>query len=369
MRLASPNYQAAFAISCGLMVSTAALARQNAPQNQPAPQPPQPAAQPAVKTPEDAQSLTGLPAVLRDAEAAHATVSTDLARSFLDAASHLKQITARTIYRDSGTKTWLTEKQRATLPEAARGGLQPRPCDEQFYYTTKYGSPIAYVRAIDLVAQAGFHSEQGAAALKGKKVLDFGYGGIGQLQLMALQGASAVGVDVDPLLPVLYSLPEDQGPLGSAGGSVTLVDGKWPTDAAIKAKVGQGYDLIISKNTLKKGYIHPRREADKRMLIDLGVSDDAFITALYESLAPGGMAIIYNLCPAPAPDDKPYIPWADGQCPFPREALEKAGFTVHAFDQVDDAAIRTLARALTWEAQGMKVDSDLFAWYTIIQRP
>ena len=78
------------------------------------------------------------------------------------------------------------------------------------------------------------------------------------------------------------------------------------------------YDLVLSKNTLKRGYIHPERPTEDRKLIKLGVDDRAFVQAVYDMLEPGGLFLIYNLCPAQAPPDQPYIPWADGRCPFDR---------------------------------------------------
>jgi hypothetical protein len=192
---------------------------------------------------------------------------------------------------------------------------------------------------------------------------------------LALLGADAVGVDVDPLLPALYSLPEDQGSVrgrdGKIAGGVTLVDGRWPGDDKARKAVGSGFDLILSKNTLKNGYVHPERPVDKRMLLDLGVSEEAFVKALYDSLKPGGHVMIYNISPAPAPPDKPYIPWADGRCPFPREMLIKAGFDVLKYDVDDSKAVREMARAFGWDKGegGMDLENDLFAHYTLLRQP
>ena len=45
---------------------------------------------------------------------------------------------------------------------------------------------------------------------------------------------------------------------------------------ATTAAVGGDYDLIISKNTLKKGYVHPERPVEPRRLLNLGVDDADF---------------------------------------------------------------------------------------------
>ncbi|MFX8836756.1 hypothetical protein ABTM80_19485, partial [Acinetobacter baumannii] len=64
-----------------------------------------------------------------------------------------------------------------------------------------------------------------------------------------------------------------------------------------------------------------------------------------------------------------------GTCPFPREALERAGFEVIAFDANDDAPARQMAEALGWTkpnddgSPGMDAERDLFGRYTIARRP
>jgi hypothetical protein len=93
---------------------------------------------------------------------------------------------------------------------------------------------------------------------------------------------------------------------------------------------------------------------------------------MFRVLAPGGFALIYNLCPAPAAAGKPYLPWADGRCPFPREMLEAQGFRVLEFDRDDSPAARAMGHALAWDAPdngGMDLANDLFATYTLLQRP
>jgi hypothetical protein len=183
--------------------------------------------------------------------------------------------------------------------------------------------------------------------------------------MLALAGMEITGVDVDPSLPKIY-----EGAAGRLGpGSIKLLDGRFPAETNLVEQAGIGYDLFLSKNTLKRGYIHPARQpASPRHRIELGVPDEVFLKAVAQMLKPQGYFVIYNFCPAHAPEDKPYIPWADGECPFTKQQLELAGFEVLAFDVVDDKAARELAKALGWDAQGMQLESDLFAWYTIAKR-
>jgi hypothetical protein len=135
--------------------------------------------------------------------------------------------------------------------------------------------------------------------------------------------------------------------------------------------VGAGYQLFISKNTLKNGYIHPAEPVNPRMLVHLGVDDSTYVRTLFRILAPGGRAMIYNLSPAPSPPGQPYKPWADGRCPFAETLWKSAGFRVIAFDRDDSPAARRMGHALGWD-QGtspMDLEKDLFATYTLVEKP
>jgi hypothetical protein len=297
-----------------------------------------------------------------EAKALSPLVRTSLARDFLAAVPKLPHIEPRTVYRDSArTRAW-TEREAAALPDSTRSKLVPRTLDEAFYYDTRYGTPLAYVRALEILG------EHGVTSVKGKKLADFGCGTLGQLRLLAELGANTVGIDVDPLLPALYSEPGDQGAIGL--GSVKLATGQWPATSEMVAAVGAGCDIFLSKNTLKNGYIHPAETVDPRMLVHLGVSDSAYVAALARTVRKGGRVLIYNLCPAPAAAGKPYIPWADGRCPFPRAAWEAAGFKVVGFDVDDGPAARAMGHALGWDQgeSGMKLDRDLFATWSLFVR-
>ncbi len=232
--------------------------------------------------------------------------------------------------------------------------------DEAIYYSSRYGSPLAYARALDLAVGAGFKADRGS------RIFDFGYGSIGHLNMLALLGHECVGVDIAPLLKIMYA--GSNGPVGK--GSVKVLDGLFPKDLDLVVNVGVDYDLVISKNVLKQGYIHPSRDVpDPRMVIDLGVDDASFLARIAAMLKPNGLFVIYNFCPAKASADKPYIPWAEGESPFTRGAFQLAGFEILHFDVVDDLDARRLGHALGWDADGgMKLETDLFAWYTIVRR-
>jgi hypothetical protein len=167
----------------------------------------------------------------------------------------------------------------------------------------------------------------------------------------------------------MYRDTTDQGPCGAAGGSVKLVSDFWPSEAGAKEAVGGGYDLITSKNTLKMGYIHPSQPIELNQKVDIRVDDGAYVKALFDALKPGGLVVIYNISPAPAKPGENFKPWAEGTTPFARETWESAGFKVLAFDQVDDDAAIAFFKALGYPTTDKEGAKDLFAHYTIAQRP
>jgi hypothetical protein len=258
------------------------------------------------------------------------------------------------------TKKWMStlDQLPPVEPRTIVYKEKERMLDESMFYSGRYGSPLSYARAIDLAVSSGFEGEAGS------RVFDFGYGSIGHLRMMALADLHVTGVDVEPLLQLMYR--DATGPLGR--GSVQLLDGRFPKEKELVEKAGNGYSMVISKNVLKRGYIHPSREvSDPRWVIDLGVSDAEFLNQIAKMLNPSGLFMIYNFCPAKAPADKTYIPWSEGESPFTREDFEKAGFNVLEFDVVDDGEARKFAKALGWD-QSMDLETELFAWYTIVQK-
>ena len=78
--------------------------------------------------------------------------------------------------------------------------------------------------------------------------------------------------------------------------------------------------------------------------------------------------LIYNISPPPNTPDRPYIPWADGRCPFDRKLLEQLGFTVLAYDVDDTDTIRIMGRELGWDKNDGGLEK-YFARYTLLQKP
>ncbi|HRK21008.1 MAG TPA: hypothetical protein PLX06_04340 [Fimbriimonadaceae bacterium] len=308
-------------------------------------------------------SAQGGPVVDRlkaEAAALGSLAETPLAKAYLGAVNTLPEPQPRTIWQDPESKRFFADE------KSAPAGSKAVEHDATFYYYTRYGSPLAYVRAIDLIGKLGIDSFQN------RRVADFGYGGIGPLRLIANLGGHGVGIDIDSRLKALYSRREDTDKImtRTTQGRITLVEGFFPSDPKTVREVGTGYDIFLSKNTLKRGYVHPEKEVDKRMLVDLGVTDLEFCQRVHELLKPKGLFVIYNLSPAQNPPDKPYIPWADGRCPFSRTDLERAGFEILSYDVVDDGTARQMGRHLGWD-KGLTQEAyekDLFAHYTIARR-
>ncbi len=335
---------------------------------------------PSSATPDAPRATTTSPTVRRlinEASALMPLAQSDLAKRFLTATESLPAVAPRTVYVNEMTREYYSPREFADLPEATRIKLNKTELDDYRYYYTKYGSPLAFFRALDIATSLGM------ADVSGKRILDFGYGSIGHLRLLASLGANMTGVDPDSYLDALYSDAGDQGSVPPAAGhgrgifggrgSITLAHGYYPKEAAMVTRVGQGYDIIFSKNTLKRGYLKPERKADKRQLIDLGVSDEVFLKTLVNALNPGGKIVIYNLYPTPSGPKEVYKPYADGRSPFTREQYEKAGLKVLAFEAEDNIAIRKIARALKWDKneKGETIDNpdtNLFAMYTVLER-
>jgi hypothetical protein len=300
--------------------------------------------------------------IRKDARAYAPLAKSPLVAEFLAAADDLPAVPTRRLWHDADKKRYWTDADASHLAQADRRTLTSQAADEELYYVDRYGTPMAYARPLELLGLA-------RDALVGKRVIDFGFGAPGHLRILASLGARVTGIDVDPLSRALYTAPGDQGPIhGRLGqdGDMRLLFGAFPADPAIVEAVGGGYDLFLSKNVLKRGYIHPERYAPPSHLIVLGVDDEAFVRRLHAVLVPGGKVLIYNFTPPLAPPDKPYIPWADGRCPFAREVWENAGFRVIDFDRDDTPAAKAMGHVFEWDKEDD--GGELYATYTLAER-
>lgn len=366
-------------VACSLLVGVAMAQHEAPPKQPPAPAEKAPApktddspSKPIPSTMVTDPNISSMELLRRDASRLMETIKSPSVRQYLFNTNYAPMVEQpRVVYYNKTTGEAFSPDDFGNISDVRRKEFTPLTLDEKFYYHTRYGSPHAYARALDLLCLAA--SPDGNCFGPDKRLLDFGNGGIVHLRLLAVMGMRAVGVDVDPLLRAFFREPEDSGKIvGSEEnvlGFLQLEYGHWPADEALKQSIGGGFDFIISKNTLKKGYIHPEKPVDPKTQVVLGVSDEVFVGELFRTLKPGGLVMIYNICPAQSKET--YIPWADGKNPFPRELWEKAGFQILNFDTEDREGVKVMAHALGWDKgeSPMDLENDLFAWYTIARRP
>jgi len=299
----------------------------------------------------------------REAAAMRSELRAPFAQRFLDATAALPAVRTRRVFHDRDKSHWYTEAQAAALSADERAALGTLEVDEERWYDADVSSPLDYARPLDIVSAAGLELGPGA------RVLDFGYGSIGHLRMLASLGLDLTGVEVQVRLLSLYAEPGDTGSIpgfqGAPAGRIRLLNGFFPSE--LVPEVGAGYRLAIAKNVLKKGYIHPDRPVPERRLIHLRVDDATFLRSFHKLLAPGGMFLVFNICAALTPPDQPLAPMTDCRSPFTREQWKAAGFEVRAFDEKDTDAMRRIYSAI--ESDDGQIDLDTFyVLYTLVQR-
>lgn len=291
----------------------------------------------------DAGTPQTLPELRRLAKQLEPEIASPWVKQWLVNVNELKPVTS---------STWFCSKDKKTCAEKNPGDFTERTIDDDFVYA-RISDPLGYARAFELIAETGFTPA-------GKKVLDFGYGNLGQLLMLAPLGVEAHGVEIDPLLPIAGKK------VSPKKGRVVLHHGYFASDEKLVKEVGGGYDLWISKNTLKRGYVHPAEPPDAKAQIDLGLDDPRFLSLVFSELKSGGLFVIYNIA---APKPGPYKPMADGQSPFSKDALVAAGFEVVSFDADDSPKAKAMAAKLEWATDWPDVQETLVATITIARRP
>ncbi|HEY3174253.1 MAG TPA: hypothetical protein VGK94_00680 [Candidatus Polarisedimenticolia bacterium] len=94
-------------------------------------------------------------AIRDEARALAPLARSELVRQFLGATSALAAVSPRRLWHDEGKTRYYTEAEDAKLPEDRRGALIEESFDEEYYYTTRYGTPLAYARPLDILAESG----------------------------------------------------------------------------------------------------------------------------------------------------------------------------------------------------------------------
>lgn len=257
---------------------------------------------------------------------------------------------------------WANEYLDAT---ARLTGLAPRrmgaeSIDEVGYYYAGGDSPAFFARLLDLFGDGETRH------LVGRRFLELSYTAIAPLRILAHAGSLAVGVSASPRLRALYSFPGDQGDVPLFGraelGRVTLVHGQFPSEPGSVQATGSGYDAVVVKNLLKRGFVHPTDAAPPGTQVNLGVSDEEYLDSLFKLLRPGGRLLVYNLCPPPSPPGQPYKPEADCRNPFSQAKWQGAGFRVRDYDRNDTPVAQSFSQVLG-------LPSEIYATYTLVERP
>jgi hypothetical protein len=141
-----------------------------------------------------------------EAAAMGALVQSSLAKEFLGGFQCLPAVaTPRVAYYNKDTRDAVTETAAKGMQEEQLAGYVKRDLDERYFYMTRYGTPVAFTRPMEILGRAGVKH------VDGLKLVDFGFGSIGQLRAMAALGADAVGIEVDVLLKAMYSDAGDTG--------------------------------------------------------------------------------------------------------------------------------------------------------------
>jgi hypothetical protein len=305
-------------------------------------------------------SNNAVAALVKDANAVAPLAQQQTAREFLSAAQGLEPQPTRSVFSHATTRRTVTPIEYNAMAANEREGFERKDYDDTFYYATHYGSPVAYLRAVEI---AGAH---GIATLEAARILDIGYGAIGGVRLLAGAGAHVSAIDVDSLLPALYREASDQGSVKAIqgrSGSIKLFNGVYAGNTTLTKLIGNHFNVIVSKNTMKRGFMKPA--ASRKAYVSFEASDEVLLDTLYDTLAPGGLLVIYNIT-GPYDASKPAT---DGRSPFSREQFIRANLMVLAFDASDDAGVRAMGNALGWPAQMGDLDKNLFALYTVVQRP
>ena len=295
----------------------------------------------------------------QDATALQEIYTSEQARQMLNEVEHLPVMEPRTIHVAVRPNRGYTQSQYEALSEEEREGLQAYEVDAAKYYSTFYGTPLVYARVPELLRT--FAPE---FSFSDARIMDLGYGQLGQLRLWAQMGADVVGVEVDPILSAMYDGCAAVGNIENAG-SVALVEGAWPNDDTCRKQVGGGYDLIVSRNLLKKGYVKPEKlNPQFPVPVAWGMSDTEAVQHFYDALAPGGIVLIESLGPKPDPEK----PWSDIANPWERAAWEQVGFEVLAHDTDESKFARAQGMALGWDER-MDLENGLYAVYSIYRKP
>ena len=300
--------------------------------------------------------------LLDDADDLREIYQSPQAQIMLDQVEHLPVCDPVTVHAAWRPNRGYTAEQYALLDESDREGLRQLDLEPADQYATFYGSPLVYARILDLL-----HTHAPGFTVHDAKIMDLGYGQLGQLRLWAQMGADVTGVEIDPILTAIFTNSKAVGDIDhnqKTPGSITLVEGSWPNDETTRKQAGDRYDLLVSRNLLKRGYVKPAQlNPNFPPPVGWEMTDAEMLKHVHDLLVPGGIVVIESL--GPKPDLQ--IPWSDISNPWPEQAWIDAGFEVLAHDQDESDYARIMGATLGWDDQ-MNLETDLFGVYSVYRK-
>lgn len=295
----------------------------------------------------------------RDAAALRGVVTSPLAGQMLDAVASLPVLPGRTVFLNWDALRVIEEPAFEQLTAQAQKGFEKAELASEDYYQTLYGSPLVYTRLLDILAKHAPH----IVTLQGQRIVELGFGQLGQGMLWTQMGAEVVALDTDGFIHNLIGNVVDNLRARKVKVPV-LLNCHWPQNAECRQTVGQRYSLLVARNLLKKGYVKPAK-LDPRYPepVGWGLSDAAVLSHIHDALVPGGIVLIYSIGNARDPEK----PMTMIENPWPANAWEAAGFDVLAHD-VDESEIAcNFGQALGW-GQRAELAKDLFGVYSVYRR-
>jgi hypothetical protein len=279
--------------------------------------------------------------------------ASEAANEFLAAVDSLPAIPTRTLYVNEAERKWFTKKGYDALPRNVQSSFRSIQVNEERYYVGTQQTPLIHARMLDIANLYGHSTMSGARAM------DYGNSAIGAARLMAASGGSVFAVYTDPKLAALYQTSGDTGAItgmNSRQGNLTVVTGDFPADAATKAAVGSGYDLIFSRDvfTTSRGAAANDPNAAQRL------------SGFAQAMKPGALYVIYNVARPSSRDAR--TTEGDAKISFTLDELQAAGFKVIVYNQNDDGAIRQMGQLLGWDKQIGALERNLFARYSVLQK-
>ncbi len=142
-----------------------------------------------------------------------------------------------------------------------------------------------------------------------------------------------------------------------------MLYGYFPQDAALVKKIGTGVDVFMSKNTLKRGYVHPDAETKAKPRIDLGMRDEDAVRMVFGLLKPGACSSSTTLARLQRRLGNRSYRGAMGAAPSP--ATRTSTPAVLAYDVDDSKMGRAVAKTLEWGSDAETIHATL----TLVRRP